>query len=137
MDYYNTFIAVAADIAARVGTVPVERGGNKSIAVLEYELIAPSPYALTQSEVLFAVHAWRRNITADDLAADRDAIWKAFFSKPIACMRASPLPKTYGWGLHFDADGRVALVAMESARYQELAGDPEIVQKRALRRSRR
>jgi hypothetical protein len=137
MDYFNTFIAVAPDTSATVGTIPVERGGNKSIAVLEYELIAPEPYALTQSQVLFAVHAWRRNISAADLEANHAALWKAFFAKPIACMRSSPLPQTFGWGLHFDAEGKVALVARESAAYETLCHDPAITQKRALRTSRR
>jgi hypothetical protein len=137
MDYFNTFIAVSPDTSARIGTIPVERGGNKSIAVLEYELIAHQPYALTQAEVLFAVHAWQRNISAEELAARHDELWKAFFSKPISCMRTSPLAKTFGWGLHFDAQGKVALIARESARYEELANDPDLVQKRALRASRR
>jgi hypothetical protein len=29
------------------------------------------------------------------------------------------LPKRYGWGLHFDAEGRIALVPVESDEYQE------------------
>jgi hypothetical protein len=28
------------------------------------------------------------------------------------------LPKKYGWGLHFDAEGRIALVAVESDYYK-------------------
>jgi hypothetical protein len=28
------------------------------------------------------------------------------------------LPKKYGWGLHFDAEGRSALVAMESEAHR-------------------
>ncbi len=31
------------------------------------------------------------------------------------------LAKTYGWGLHFNAEGRVALVPVESADYRRLA----------------
>ena len=38
MNYVNTFIAVAPDTSAKLGVVPIERAGKKSIAVLEYEL---------------------------------------------------------------------------------------------------
>ena len=56
MNYYNTFIAVAPDTLVKAGTVPVERAGKKSIAVLEYGLISAKPYTFTQEEVQFAVH---------------------------------------------------------------------------------
>ena len=54
----------------------------------------------------------------------------------MACMRSSPLPKTYGWGLHFDAAGRVALVSLESPDYERLSRDPGLTQTRALRSRR-
>ena len=48
-----------------------------------------------------------------------DAGWvQEFFARPQACLRGSPLPKTYGWRLLFDDDGRVALCAVESPVYQ-------------------
>jgi Family of unknown function (DUF6157) len=43
------------------------------------------------------------------------------FAKPQACMRTSPLPKRYGWGVHYDGCGRLALYAMESEEYQHFA----------------
>ncbi|CAN5818344.1 DUF6157 family protein [soil metagenome] len=136
MDYFSTFIAVSPDTSARAGTVPAERGGNTSIAMLEYELIAPQPYVLRQSEVLFAVHVWRRNIPAADVDTKRPELWQALFSKPLACMRTSPLAKIYGWGLHFDEGGKVALVGMETATYGRLRADTALHQKVALRRMR-
>jgi hypothetical protein len=51
-------------------------------------------------------------------------LWLEFFSKPCACMRTSPLPKTYGWGLHFNAEGKVAVVPVGSKEYQRLKNDP-------------
>jgi len=71
MNYFNTFIAVSPDTSARVGAAPPERGGKKSVAVLEYELISSEPYALTQEEVQFAVHVHRKGISAADLEANR------------------------------------------------------------------
>lgn len=92
MNYLNTFIAVAPDTSAKAGTVPPEQGGKKSIAL----------------------HVRRRGISATDIKANRSQLWQDFFSKPMACMRASPLPKPFGWGLHFDAAGKVALIAAEN-----------------------
>jgi hypothetical protein len=136
MNYYNTFISVAPDTTATAGSVPPQRGEKKSIAVLEYELIAAAPYTYTQEEVQFAVHALRTGIPAAELEARRAELWREFFGRSMACMRASPLPKTYGWGLHFDPRGKVALVAMESALYRRLSGDPAIEQTRAMRSKR-
>lgn len=136
MNYFNTFIAVAPDTSAKLGTVPPERGGKKSIARLEYELIAARPYAFTQEEVQFAVHVRRKGISAARLAAARTELWQEFFSRPVACMRTSPLPKSYGWGLHFDANGKLALVAVESAEYQGLSRSRDIEQTRAMRSQR-
>lgn len=33
----------------------------------------------------------------------------------------APLPKTHGWGVHHDGDGRLTLYADESAAYQQFA----------------
>jgi len=52
MNYTNTFIAVAPDTSANVGSTPQACGGKKSIAALEYELISAKPYTYTLSRVL-------------------------------------------------------------------------------------
>lgn len=135
-NYHGTFIAVAEDSLATAGTVPTKPG---SVAALTYELVWAAPYTLTSDDVLFTVHAMRRGIAQEDLAHARTD----FFAKPQACLRASPLGKTYGWGIHHDAEGRVALYGVESQRYAELSapgataedGSP-ITLKRAMRRSR-
>ena len=51
--------------------------------------------------------------------ADRDEARAAFFARPKACLRASPLVKQYGWGLHHDAHGRVAAYGVETAAYRK------------------
>jgi hypothetical protein len=136
MNYFNTFIAVAPDTSAQVGTVPVERAGKKSVAISEYELISAWPYTYTQEEVQFAVHVQRRGISPGDLKTRRAELWQEFFSKPMACMRASPLPKSYGWGLHFNPEGKVAIIAVESMEYQQLANNRAVQQTRAMRSKR-
>lgn len=136
-EYTDTFIAVAPDTKVRTGTVPPARGAAKSVAQLEFELLSDRPYAMTQEDVQFAVHVQRSGIAAREAQARRAELWTAFFATPKACMRCSPLPKTYGWGLHFDDAGRIALVAMESAEYERLSRDPHLKQLAAMRSARR
>ena len=118
MNYHDTFIRVAPDCPVNEAVVPTGRRAEKSVPQVEYELLAENPYAFTQEELLFAVHVRRRRISKTELKARRAALWEEFFGKPRACLRASMLPKKYGWGLHFDAAGRIALVAVQSAEYR-------------------
>ena len=60
------------------------------------------------------------------------------FAKPQACMRASSLPKRYGWGVHYDEQGRLALYGVESAEYGRFAaGEAAGVKVVAAMRNRR
>ena len=120
-NYYDTFIRVAPDCPVNEAVVPTGRREVKSIPQVEYELLSENPYTFTQEELLFAVHVRRQGIGDAELKARCAALWKKFFDKPHACLRASMLPKKYGWGLHFDAEGRIGLVAMESKAYKVLA----------------
>ncbi|MFZ6843017.1 DUF6157 family protein [Undibacterium sp. RuTC16W] len=136
MNYYNTFIAVATDTKASHGMLPPVRSEKKTIAVLEYELIFPRPYLLTQEDVQFAVYAQRHGLTAKVLKEKSGQLWQDFFARPMACMRTSPLAKSYGWGLHFNPVGKLALVPVESAEYQKLIADQSMTQTRAMRSKR-
>ena len=115
--YVNTFIQVAEDCPAVAASPPPERA-TASVAGLTYRMIADAPYGHTSDDVVFTVWADRRGIPP----ADRDAARREFFAKGQPCLRASDLGKRYGWGLHFDAAGRVALVPIGSAQYARLAG---------------
>lgn len=127
----NAFIAVAEDCPAEVGTPPPERT-PATVARLQYDMVVDAPYRFTSDELLFAVHALRSGVPE----TRRDAARAAFFAKGQPCLRSSPLAKTYGWGFHFDAEGRVALVARGSDRYAALSTDDSLTQRRAMRRSR-
>ncbi|WP_245862193.1 DUF6157 family protein [Georgenia soli] len=88
--------------------------------------------------MLFTVHALREGIAEPERVRAREE----FFARPQACLRSSPLGKTYGWGTHHDAEGRVALVGVETERYRLLAAgrdeaDRPLTVVRAMRRSRR
>ena len=68
--------------------------------------------------------------------ADKPAQREAFFAKSQACLRSSPLGRRYGWGIHHDAEARVALIAVESDRYKELADDASLTHVKAMRSRR-
>jgi hypothetical protein len=130
-NYVTTFLEVAEDCRVAAGTEPPERAGGKSAARMQYERIAGSPYRYTSDEVLFQVHAERSGIPEAETEAER----QRFFSKGQPCMRASDLTKRYGWGIHFDGEGRMALYGVESPEYRRLANDPALAHVRAMRNS--
>jgi hypothetical protein len=115
-NYRDTFITVAADCPADRGLVPPREG---SIAGLQHALLTADPYRWTSDDLLFEVHARRHALPAHA----RDAERAAFDAKPRACLRASPLVKQFGWGLHHDANARVAAYAVDDPRYRELAAE--------------
>ena len=114
-NYFDTLIAIADDCRATRGLVPPETA-NPSIAFRTWQLISENPYRYTSDEVIFAVHADRHGI-AD---AERPAAREQFFSKGRPCLRASDLGKKYGWGIHSDEQGRVALYGVGSPEYRAL-----------------
>lgn len=104
-----------------------------TVASLQYALLSARPYELTSDELLFEIHAVRSGTPEQD----RDSERERFFARDQACLRASPLPKRYGWGIHHDHDGRIALVAAGTTRYDDLAQQADTIQKPAMRSSRR
>ena len=119
MGYVDTFITVSPDTRATSGIVPRPRAGRDTVAVLQHRLLADSPYTLTQEDVLFSVALLQQGTDPATAAAD-DPRRAEFFAVPRACLRASPLPRSHGWGLHFDDRGRIRLVAVDSPEYAQL-----------------
>jgi hypothetical protein len=117
LNYYRTLIAVADDCPVSQGTVPTKPG---TVAALQYAMLAGSPQVYTQEDVLFQSWLRRQHFATPPDDAQQAELRRAFFARPQACLRASPLPKQYGWGLLFDEQGRVALCPMESQRYRQL-----------------
>ena len=138
VDYVSTFICVAPDSTAVAAVVPPERAGSPTIASATFDLLASAPpYTYRSSDVIFTVWADRQAVPPDDRPAQRTE----FYAKPHACLRSSDLGKRFGWGLHADADGRLAAYPVRSAEYESLAsgvgpdGSPVTVT-RAMRSSR-
>lgn len=104
--------------------------------MLEYELLTGKPYGYTGDELLFTVHLLRNGLPENPGARRRKEVWDELFTKPHACIRASPLTKRYGWGVHCDRDGKMRLVPRESAEYRQLSRDASLQQFVALRNTR-
>lgn len=132
-NYFNTFIAAAPDGPDVAGAVPPLRS-ERSVAERMYRLIKDHPYEYTSDEVIFTVWADRNGVAQKDRAKAR----KVFFAKPQPCLRASDLCKRYGWGIHSDATGRVALTAVDTPKYRALArGADGVAIKIAMRTTRK
>ena len=127
-NYTNTFIAVSPDTHATEGSAP--KPGTVAAAMLEAML--ERPYAMTSDELLFAVEAERKAIP-DQM---REAAWAAFAARPMACLRASALVKTYGWGLHHDENAKVAAYSMGTEAYRKYASDGDLKQVSGMRSRR-
>ncbi len=132
MNYYDTLIEVADDCPATEAQVPRARGAKKTKALVEYELLVNRPYKYTEEDIAFDVYAVLHEIPK--------AIWleerKQFLSKGHPHLRVSALPKRYGWGIHNNSEGKIALIAVESPVYEQLLNDPRITKIKAFRSTR-
>ncbi len=129
-NYRNTFIEVADDCPLQSAEIPPLKGDAKTIANIQFEMIAQNPYRFTSDEVIFKGFVLKNNISSN-LEQEREL----FFSKGQACLRASPLTKRYGWGIHHNEAGKVALYPMESDEYEGFVQDDGVKNTRQCARS--
>jgi len=128
-NYYNAFIAVADDCPVSKGETPSEKGGQKTAAGQQLEMIGKNPYHYTSDELLFTLFAKRNDLTSEELEEAK----KKFFSKGQACLRASALGKRYGWGTHHNAEGKVAVYGCDTPEYLHYLNQQEIKVVKAMR----
>ncbi len=129
MNYFDTLIEVADDCPAKIAQVPQARGGKKTKAVIAYEILVKHPYSHTEEDIAFETYAVLHDIPKDIWPKER----KKFLSKGHPHLRVSALAKRYGWGIHNNVAGKIALVASESSRYNELLDDPHTRKVKAFR----
>jgi len=130
-NYYNAFIEVADDCPEQEAQAPPQKQA-KTVANLQFELLYDHPYTYTSDDILFQVHALRHSISKAEWDDER----LRFFSKGQACMRTSPLAKRYGWGIHFDNEGKMALIAAGTKDYQAMVQDKSLQHTKAMRNKR-
>ena len=97
---------------------------------MQYAMLDGHPYECDSDDVLFSVYAERKGVDAN-AAARAD-----YFSKGQPCFRASPLTKQFGWSVHSDECGRIALVAVGSDEHTRLVADDAVTKIRAMRNAR-
>jgi Family of unknown function (DUF6157) len=117
----DTFVRVASDCPVSAGTTPKTSGASPTIAVVQFELLTASPYTMTLEDLIFATHVRRSGLSMEEAEARAEEIRRELFAKPHPCMRASPLPKKHGWGVHHDAEGRIAIYGAETETYRRFA----------------
>lgn len=121
-NYHNTFIEVAEDCPALIGEVPPLKGDTKTVANIQFELLSRNPYKYTSDDILFRVFALRNDLIESELESAR----QQFFSKGQPCFRSSPLTKRYGWGIHSNSEGKIALYGCETVEYKKLSDDKNL-----------
>lgn len=126
----NTFIAVAPDSTRTLALPPPERA-TPTVAQLQFELLIEAPYRHTSDDVIWTTQATRTGIDPADPRARAD-----FFRRGQPCLRTSPLTRRYGWGVHADHEGRVALIAIDDPNYARLSADQALTQTQAMRTRR-
>ncbi len=131
-NYINTFIEIADDSTIVHGEVPPVKGEKRTVANIQFDIISKNPYRFTSDDVLFQVYASRNDLTVPEYEEAR----RKFFCKGQACFRASPLTKKYGWGMHNNEEGKIALYGAETPMYEKLVNDKEVKKVKAMRSSK-
>lgn len=112
--------------------MPPEKGEKKSVASRQFDMVYNNPYKYTSDEVLFGVFASRKEFAPEEMDEQREH----YFSKGQACFRASPLTKQYGWGVHSNAEGKIAIYGAETEEYKKLQSDDAVKKVKAMRSKR-
>lgn len=129
-NYFDTVILPPADTRATAAIAPPT--GKRTVAELQFERLFGHDYEWTSDDLIFDVHCERKGIAAADRADAR----ATFFAKGQPCLRTSPLAKTYGWALHFDRDGHIALLPMGTEQLERMTSEDAITVRNAMRASR-
>jgi len=130
-NYMNTLIEVAEDCPVFAAAKPPQKP-QKTIAEIQFEMISKYPYQYTSDDVVFEGFAIKNELSENEKESARNL----FFSKGQACLRTSPLTKRYGFGIHHNAEGKIALVPMESQDYENLIKNENVKKVKALKSKR-
>lgn len=132
-NYIDTFIEVADDCPTDISENPKSKGDKKTVAEMQFDLVLKNPYKYTSDDILFQVYADRNDLTKSEYKEAREQ----FFSKGQPCFRASPLTKRYGFGVHSDKDGKIAIFGRETKEYDNFVKDTKIKKVKAMKTSKK
>ncbi len=131
-NYFNTFIQIADDCPISNGAIPPSKGENKTVANIQFDMVSKNPYKFTSDDILFQVFADKNDLTESEYKDAREQ----FFSKGQPCFRASPLTKRYGWGVHYDKEGKMAIYGADSSEYEQFSNDKTLKIIKAMKSSK-
>jgi len=132
-NYFNSFIEIVMSSDVGKAEIPFFNGEDKTIAYMQFELISQFPYKYTSDELLFHIFAVRNSIDENEIEESK----LNFFSKGQPCLRCSPLAKRYGWGIHFNEVGKVAIYAVDSEEYKKYKNDNNLQHIKAMNSKKR
>ncbi|VTP97093.1 DUF6157 family protein [Sphingobacterium daejeonense] len=132
-NYFNTLITVAEDCKALKGEMPPVKIDKLTVANLQFDRLIKHPNKINSDDLIFDVFAERNEILEDDIESERTK----FYSKGQACLRTSPLAKTYGWGIYYDQEGKIRLIDSASEEYEKMLKDDKIKKLPAMRSSKK
>ncbi|GEM67798.1 hypothetical protein SMI01S_14040 [Sphingobacterium mizutaii NBRC 14946 = DSM 11724] len=132
-NYYNTLITVAEDCKSLKGEMPPVKIDKLTVANLQFDRLMKEPAQVNSDDLIFDIHAQRKELLEGELAEEREK----FYSKGQACLRTSPLAKTYGWGIYYDAEGKIRLIDSATEEYQKMLKDDSIKKLPAMRSSKK
>ncbi|CAH1531384.1 hypothetical protein P5868_004794 [Vibrio parahaemolyticus] len=95
---------ISEDATSRVHVIPPNNG---RIPRISYDVLSENPYVFTEEEFYHEVHVVRRQ---------REDLNLATYN-----IRKSELLQQFGWGIHRNSEGKLALIPAESAKYKELS----------------
>lgn len=131
-NYFNTFIEIADDCPVAEGEIPPTKGDAKTVANLQFDMISKNPYQFTSDDILFEIFAQKNCLTKGAYKEER----ATFFSKGQPCFRASPLTKRYGWGVHYNEVGKLAIYGANTVEYEKFLTDKKLKLIKAMKSSK-
>ena len=120
MKFPEILITVADKCPANRGMEPTTNRAEKTITMHQYDVLTEMPYQLTYKQLKEEVHRtrWGKEFTDEQLET--------------YMMKRSGLCKIYGWGVHEDKNGKLALVGCETKEYRRLVKDLQVQKEKAL-----
>lgn len=120
MSYKNTFVKISEDCPVVVAEIPQKKNGKKPAHVIQFELLTENPYRFAHEELIWEVYVHHKEIPNEILESQEGAeIKEQLFSKGHPCMRASALVKRYGFGAHYNEQGKIAIFPAGSEEYEQ------------------
>lgn len=101
------------------GVVPRSERDPTPARVVLYDLVSRNPYKFTPEDLTFELHVRKPGPGRAEVHRRRAELWAGLSARSHPCLRACVPAKRFGWGLHVNADGKVALYGRESAEYHQ------------------